>query len=133
MLIYFSICFDQVIYMEQWTVSMFAPKTTEKTHHSFVMTLTIIRRNNIVTIFWAWNRNASFRLTQWLKIIPHVIRSYYRRCCINEPVIISHCVNLTLGHRFHALLIVCFDRDDIVPLIFRREIYLQSSCQNVNV
>ena len=29
-----------------------------------------------VTINRAWNRNASFRLTQWLKIIPHMIRSY---------------------------------------------------------
>ena len=42
----------------------------------------------------AWNRSASFRLTQWLKIIPHMIRSYYRCCCINEPVIFSHCVRL---------------------------------------
>ena len=34
----------------------------------------------IVTINRAWNRSASFRLTQWLKIISH----------INEPVIFSH-------------------------------------------
>ena len=59
-----------------------------------------------------------FRLTQWLKIIPHMTRAYYRCCCINEPVIFSHCVHLNkLGHRFHALLKVCSDRDDIVPLI----------------
>ena len=33
----------------------------------------------------------SCRLTQWLKIIPHMIRSHY--CCswINEPVMFSHC------------------------------------------
>ena len=44
-----------------------------------------------------------------------MIRSDYH-CCINEPVIFSHCVHLKLGHRFHALLKVCSDRDDIVPL-----------------
>ena len=51
----------------------------------------------------AWNQ--SFRLTQWMKIIPHMIRSYYQYCCINEPVIFSHCVHLKLGRRFHALLL----------------------------
>ena len=45
-----------------------------------------------------------------------MIRSYYRCCRINEPVIFSHCVHLKLGHRFHDLLKVCSDRDDIVPL-----------------
>ena len=45
-----------------------------------------------------------------------MIRSYYCCCCINEPVIFSHCVHLKLGHRFHALLKACSDRDDIVPL-----------------
>ena len=44
----------------------------------------------------AWNRSASFRLTQLLKIIPHMIRSYYHCCCINEPVIFSQCVHLKL-------------------------------------
>ena len=34
-----------------------------------------------------------------------------------EPVIFSRCVHLKLGHRFHALLKVCSDRDDIVRLI----------------
>ena len=72
--------------------------------------------DNAVTINRAWNRSGSFRLTLWLKIIPHMIRSYYCWCCINEPVIINHCVHLKLGHRFHALLKDCFDRDDIVPL-----------------
>ena len=43
-----------------------------------------------------------------------MIRSYYRCCCINEPF--SHCVHLKLGHRFHALLKVCSDRDNTVPL-----------------
>ena len=38
-------------------------------------------------------------------------------CCINEPVLFSHCVHLKLGHRFHALLNVRSDRDDNVPLI----------------
>ena len=45
-----------------------------------------------------------------------MIRSYYRCCCINEPVIFSQCVHLKLGHRFHALLKVYSDRDDTVPL-----------------
>ena len=59
--------------------------------------------------------DASCRLTQWLKIIPHMVRSYYRCCCINEPVIFSHCVHLKLGHWFLALLKVCSDRDDTGP------------------
>ena len=45
-----------------------------------------------------------------------MLRSYkYNRCCcINEPVISSHCVH-SIGHRFRALLIVCSDRgNDIV-------------------
>ena len=59
----------------------------------------LIKFDNIVTINRAWNRTASFRLTQWLKIIPHMIRSYYYRCCcINKPVIFSHCVHLKLWH-----------------------------------
>ena len=29
----------------------------------------------------------------------------------------SLCIHLKLGHRFHALLKVCSDRDDTVPLI----------------
>ena len=45
-----------------------------------------------------------------------MIRSYYHCCCINEPVIISHCAHLKLGHRFHAPSKVCSDRDDVVPL-----------------
>ena len=58
-----------------------------------------------------WQRNT----TQLKKLIcikenPHFL-SYYR----NEPVIFSHCVHLKLRHRFHALLKVCSDRDDIVP------------------
>ena len=44
------------------------------------------------------------------------IRSHYRCCCINEPVIFSHCVHLKLGRWFHALLKVRFDCEDIVPL-----------------
>ena len=56
------------------------------------------------------------RSTQWLKIIPHLIRSYYLSCSVNKPVFFSHCVHLKLGHRFHALLKVCFDHDDSVPL-----------------
>ena len=47
-----------------------------------------------------------------------MIRSYYRCCCINEPVMfISRCVHVELRHRFHALLKVCSDRDDVVPLM----------------
>ena len=42
-----------------------------------------------------------------------MIKSY---CLTNEPVIFSHCVHLKLGHGFHALLKVCSDRDDTVPL-----------------
>ena len=45
-----------------------------------------------------------------------MITSYYRCCCINEPVIFSHCVHLKLGHRFHALLKVCSDRGNTAPL-----------------
>ena len=41
----------------------------------------------------AWNRSASFRLTHWLKMIRYMTRSYYPCCCINEPVIFSHCVH----------------------------------------
>ena len=75
--------------------------------------------DNIITINSAWNRSASFRFKmQWLKIIPHMIRSYYHCCCINEPVIFSRCVHLKLGCRFHLLLTVCSGRNDIVPLIF---------------
>ena len=80
------------------------------------------KRDNIVTIKREWNRSASFRLTQWLKTIPHMIRSYYRCCCINEPVIFSHCVHFKLGHRFHALMRVCSDRDDTVPLMIWQNI-----------
>ena len=43
-----------------------------------------------------------------------MVRSHNRCCCINEPVIFSHHVHLKRGHRFHALLKVCSDRDDIV-------------------
>ena len=43
-------------------------------------------------------------------------RSYYRCCCINEPVMFSHCVHLKLGHQFRALLKVCSDRDAIVSV-----------------
>ena len=39
-------------------------------------------------------------------------------CCIDEPVIFSHCV-LKLGHQFHAMLKVCSDRDDIVLFFFK--------------
>ena len=61
--------------------------------------------------------SSMLRLTQWLKITPHNHNwSYYRCCCINEPVIFSHCVHLELGHQFRALLKVCSDCDDIVPL-----------------
>ena len=45
-----------------------------------------------------------------------MLRSYYRFCYINEPVIFSHCVHLKLGHRFHALLKDCSDRDATAPL-----------------
>ena len=51
-------------------------------------------------------------------IIPH-----------DEPVILNHCVNLKLGHRFHALLKVCFDRDDTVPLIFNVIVHPFIGCQ----
>ena len=44
------------------------------------------------------------------------VKINYRCCCITEPVILSHCAHLKLWHRFHALLKVCSDCDDIVPL-----------------
>ena len=53
--------------------------------------------------------------------MSHMIRSYYRCCCINEPVICSHGVYLKLGHRFHALLKVCSDRDDTAPLTSKND------------
>ena len=56
-------------------------------------------------------------LTRWLKLVWYIIRSYYRCCCINEPVIFSYSVHLKLGHWFHALLKVCSDHDDTAPLI----------------
>ena len=65
------------------------------------MKCTNIRGENIVTINRAWNRSASLRLTQWLKIIPHIF---------------IHCVYLKLGHRFHALLKVCSGRTVSSPL-----------------
>ena len=51
---------------------------------------------------------------QLLKIILRMIKLCC--CCINEPVIFSHCVHLKLGHRFYVMLKVSSDRDDIVPL-----------------
>ena len=83
----------------------------------------------------AWNRNAGCRLTHWLKIIPHMSRSGYRCCCINEPVNFSHCVLLKQVHRFHALLKVCTDRDERVPLstrnakVVKLHIYKQTTRQ----
>ena len=41
----------------------------------------------------------------------------FSRVRVNEPVIFSHRVHLKLGNRFHALLQVCSDRDNSVPLI----------------
>ena len=61
----------------------------------------------------AWNQSASFRLTQWLKIISHMTRSYY--CNMNQSIF-SHCVRVKLGHRFHTLLKVCSHRDNTAPL-----------------
>ena len=46
-----------------------------------------------------------------------MIRSNYRCCCMNEPVIFSHCVHLKRGHRFHNLLKVDSDRDDTACLM----------------
>ena len=64
----------------------------------------ILIKDNVITMNRAWNQSACFTLTQWLKIIPHMIRSYYRCWCINKPVIFSHCAHLKLEHRFHALM-----------------------------
>ena len=51
----------------------------------------------------AWNWSARFKLNQCLKIIHiHMIKSYYRCCCINQPVIFSHCVHLTTPIPCHA-------------------------------
>ena len=43
-----------------------------------------------------------------------MIRSYC--CCINEPVIFSHCVHFRTPIPY-VLLKVCPDHDDIVPLL----------------
>ena len=52
---------------------------------------------------------------EWLK---KMIRSYDK---VILPLLlykwVSHCVHLKLEHRFHALLKVCSNRDDTVPLI----------------
>ena len=59
-----------------------------------------------------------------------MIRSYYHCCCINESVILSLCSSAlcSLGHQFHALLKVCSDRDDSVPLIMHLPNWLVTSC-----
>ena len=41
---------------------------------------------------------------------------YYRYWHVNEAVIFSHCIHLKREHQLHALLKVCIDHDDIVPL-----------------
>ena len=62
-----------------------------------------------------------------------MIRSYYRCCCIhvNKPVHFSHCDHLKLGHWFHALLKVCSDRDDIVPLTITQAWYFKEAIASV--
>ena len=55
-----------------------------------------------------------FILTQWLKIIPHI-----RRLPLLLHKWASNCVHFKLGHRFHAMLQVCSDRDNTVSLIGR--------------
>ena len=78
----------------------------------------LVKGTNIV-LNRAWNHSTSFRM----KIIRHMIRAYYRCCCINEPVIFSHCVYLKLGCPFHALLKVYSECDDIVHLTSSRRAY----------
>ena len=66
--------------------------------------------------FWTWpmTRNQTFlALTMEsqccfynnsaIKTIPHVTVSYYRCCCINEPVNFSHCVRLKLQYTVEYL------------------------------
>ena len=43
-------------------------------------------------------------------LLPLLLHTIY------DPVIFSRYVHLKLGHRFHALLKICSDHDDIVPL-----------------
>ena len=59
-----------------------------------------------------------------------MIKSYYRCCCKNEPVHLQ-----SPGHRFHALLNVCSDRDNTAPLRWIRTIQLHfhSFLFNINL
>ena len=62
-----------------------------------------------------------------------MIRSYYRCCCMNEPVVFSHCVHLKLEHRFHALLKVCSDRDDISLYVWGNYLQLCDDCYLISL
>ena len=79
---YLENAYTQVAWFHVFIVMLHFAKIQRKLAH--------LKRDSIVTINRAWNRSATFRLTQWLKIIPHMIRSYYHCCCINEPVIFGH-------------------------------------------
>ena len=111
--------------IRSWMRQNFLKLNDEKVYSIWIASPIIKRFSSIYYNWWladnplssAWNQSATFSWTRWLKIIPHMIRSYYYRCCCrNDPVFSSHCVHLKLGHRFYALLKVCSDRDDTVPL-----------------
>ena len=80
--------------------------TTGSTRHWYSAISCVLKRT-IIRIFTnkTRNRRASFRLTQWPKVIPHTIKTCCCCCCINEPVMFGHGVHLKLGHRFHACLV----------------------------
>ena len=58
----------------------------------------------------AWWICARYKSSVLLLNNTHMIRSHCCCCCF------SHCVHIKLGHRFHALLKVCPDCNNIVPL-----------------
>ena len=96
-----------------WALKIYKSTVPGKTINNLLTLKTI--KGAVSSWYRAWNQSASFRLTQWVKIIPHMIRSYHCCCCMNEPVNFSHCVHLKLGYWFHALLKVWSDHDDTVP------------------
>ena len=77
----------------------------------------ILSHQNTNLIHHGNHATCSFNLTQWLEIILHMIRSYYRCCCINEPVISVTVFILSQDTDSMPCwkLIPCSDRDDTYP------------------
>ena len=82
------------------------------------------RTNNRINKRKILTRSFVFVLTRNDRLIKGTISSW--STCY-RPVIFNHCFHLKLGHRFHALLKVCSDRDDVVPLSRK----VKNNCINV--